>query len=140
MSHTTHMHKQTKKPLKRGGGMPRKPTRQRLIIPRKALNLNDVIRMKASRWMGKWNELKKDWESLVAEEVEEQGIRPVSGMVRICLTCYEPTKQRDPDNIVAGSKKVILDGLVQAGVLQGDGWKYVAEFKDDWKLDKQKPT
>lgn len=34
----------------------------------------------------------------------------------------EPTRKRDPDNIVGGGTKLLLDSLVGAGVLRGDGW------------------
>ena len=49
----------------------------------------------------------------------------------------ENGKRRDPDNIVF-AKKYILDGLVRARVIPGDGWKHISGFTDTWEVG-QKP-
>lgn len=54
----------------------------------------------------------------------------------LTFTWYERERRRDPDNIAA-AKKLILDGLVAAKVLPGDGWNYVAGFRDEWLLAKK---
>ena len=51
---------------------------------------------------------------------------------------YEPNKRRDKDNVVF-AKKFIQDGLVKAGVLHGDGWKWIERFNDDVQEDKNNP-
>lgn len=51
---------------------------------------------------------------------------------------YEPNKRRDKDNVVF-AKKFIQDGLVKAGVLHGDGWKWIERFTDDVQEDKNNP-
>jgi hypothetical protein len=50
----------------------------------------------------------------------------------------EKNRRRDQDNIAAG-KKLVIDGLVQAGVLAGDGWKYVRGFFDEFSVDPTRP-
>ena len=40
----------------------------------------------------------------------------------------------DPDNI-AFAKKYILDGMVEARVLQGDGWDRIRGFSDDFEVN-----
>ena len=58
--------------------------------------------------------------------------------VRMEYRWYEPNKRRDKDNVVF-AKKFIQDGLVKAGVLHGDGWKWIESFSDDVQEDKTNP-
>ena len=39
----------------------------------------------------------------------------------------------DPDNI-AFAKKFILDGMVEGRVLEGDSWKFIRGFADDFEV------
>ena len=48
-------------------------------------------------------------------------------------------KRTDPDNIAAGGRKVILDGLVEGGILPDDGWGDVEGFSDTFAVDKENP-
>ena len=57
----------------------------------------------------------------------------IQGKVWVSCAWVEKDRRRDPDNICA-SKKYILDGLVKAGLLKGDGWKYIAGFTDTWEV------
>ena len=56
--------------------------------------------------------------------------------VWISLVFVEKNKRYDPDNIVA-AKKFILDGIVKAGLLKGDGWAEVAGFTETWEIGKE---
>jgi len=58
--------------------------------------------------------------------------------VYISFNWYSPNNKKDTDN-VAFAKKFILDGLVMAGLLKGDGRKYVAGFSDNFYIDKENP-
>jgi len=51
---------------------------------------------------------------------------------------YEPNKRRDKDNI-AGAKKYILDGLVDAGIIEKDGWDYIVGWAEFFEIDKDNP-
>lgn len=51
---------------------------------------------------------------------------------------YRRNRRSDPDN-VAFATKFILDGLMGAGVLAGDGWKYISSIKHDFELDAKNP-
>lgn len=42
-------------------------------------------------------------------------------------------------NLIAFAKKFILDALVGAGVLRGDGWKHISGFTDRFKVSKEDP-
>lgn len=39
----------------------------------------------------------------------------------------------------AFGRKVILDGLVQAGILPNDNWNYVDGFQDEFYVDADNP-
>lgn len=71
------------------------------------------------------------WQQLKNEIIEKP--------VYITFVWYEPNKRRDPDNISSFGRKIILDALVAAGVLQNDGWKQIAGFRDVFNVDKARP-
>ena len=58
--------------------------------------------------------------------------------VHITYTWYTKDLRKDVDN-VAFAKKFIHDGLVEAGVLEGDSRKHVAGFTDRFLVDKKRP-
>ncbi len=58
---------------------------------------------------------------------------------RFVFVWVEPDRRRDPDGIAGGGRKVVLDGLVQAGVLPGDGWDHVSGWSDHFELNKAAP-
>lgn len=66
-----------------------------------------------------------------------QGVHKVESC-RIHFLWIEKDKRRDLDNI-AFAKKFILDALVGANVLKGDGWSCVKGFKDSFSVDKYRP-
>jgi len=66
--------------------------------------------------------IRKLWRQLVREAVDKAGIGSFDTPVRFRFCYVEPNRQRDPDNIDSGGRKVILDGLQHAGVIPGDGW------------------
>ena len=46
-----------------------------------------------------------------------------------------PNRKLDNDNVCAFARKVILDGLVKAGVLKNDGANNIGNFKDEFIYD-----
>lgn len=54
------------------------------------------------------------------------------------LEWREPNRRRDPDNVRAGAK-FVLDGLVAAGILSGDGWSQIRSIRDEFGLDADRP-
>lgn len=54
---------------------------------------------------------------------------------------YEPNRKRDPDNVMGGGLKILMDALVEAGVIPDDSPKYVhlsAEVHVAEKLESQR--
>lgn len=67
-------------------------------------------------------------------------IKPVTGKCEINLVCYEPNARRDPDNVISGARKIILDALQHMNVLEGDGRKYVSSgINDRVEVDRENP-
>jgi Holliday junction resolvase RusA-like endonuclease len=58
--------------------------------------------------------------------------------VHLAYRWYSKDTRKDIDN-VAFAKKFVHDGLVLAGVLEGDSRKHVAGFSDSFFVDKENP-
>jgi hypothetical protein len=107
-------------------------------------NMNDIIDAKARtlKRRGKnvttaYTKMKSEQTAMVmslAATAKREGNR--LGKAFVVLHHFEPNKRRDHDNVHAGARKFILDGLVKARVLSfknkkgetkhGDGWAAVA--------------
>lgn len=86
------------------------------------------------------NKMKRGYTGAVYYEAKRQlrGVhfgRPVA----VYFHFVEKDKRRDLDNISGFAHKVILDGLVEAGVIKDDGWKYVSMIRDTYAVDKKRP-
>ena len=111
---------------------------QTLIIPCELPDLNTTLSESKRHW-SKYSRLKREYTGLVACIARRQ-LRPVvSGRVHLSFVWYCRNRRKDPDNISAAGRKVILDGLVSAGILQNDGWKQVIGFSDSFEVDRDKP-
>ena len=66
-------------------------------------------------------------------------LKPVTHPVIVRFTWFAANKRRDKDNLAAGGRKVILDGLEQAGVLPRDNWQWIAGFEDRFEIDRKNP-
>lgn len=82
--------------------------------------------------------LKRKWTEYVWAHAKAARLPARPGPVMLLFDWHEPNRRRDPDNVAAGGRKFILDGLVKAGVLAGDGWAHVAGWSDHWILNPQK--
>lgn len=100
-----------------------------ITIPGKPVNLNEMIRLKGSRYKGAWNRAKIKAESAiklawVKMSIARGGAQIVQGSysVRYLILCKD--RRSDPSNLAAGAEKTILDALVDAGAVEGDGFKF----------------
>jgi hypothetical protein len=118
---------------------------QRLVIPCSPPSLNDLIDAHAftfgkgkSRSNG-YQKIKKHWANVVAVAVRKCRLRPVDAC-SLHFHFSEKDRRRDPDNIASGGAKVIIDGLVKAGVLKGDGWATVKGLSFTWSVGAPRTT
>lgn len=79
--------------------------------------------------------MKREWTQTVALFARAAHLQPVGGRAHFHFHWVERARKRDPDNIAAG-KKYVLDGLVLARVLDGDGWEHVDGWKDTFDVGK----
>ena len=108
-----------------------------LWVPGPLPSLNDLIAAaKGAGGTGRaYSKLKKQWTNDIWAWAKEARLPRFLGRVFLEFRWYEQTTRRDPDNIAAGGRKLVLDGLVAAGVIGGDGWRYVAGWVDRFRHD-----
>jgi len=103
------------------------------------VDLNAYIgAMNRNRFMGA--KIKREMTELVAYECMAQRIKKGQKIKRLTFLWKHKNKRKDPDNLEFG-KKFILDGMVQAGVLTGDGWKQLGAVETVHRhvIDKKDP-
>jgi len=103
--------------------------------------LNEIIdAAKGSGGKGMaYAKMKRAWTDTVWALAKQARLPRFPGKVSMYFEWLERDKRRDPDNIAAGGRKPICDGLVAAGVIRGDGWKFVNHWTDNWMLASSKP-
>lgn len=106
----------------------------KFTIPGELPDLNQIIKLSKSHYMA-YSTMKKTNTELVAWSAAKL---PSIEYADIEVRWYCKDKRKDKDNIRAGLK-FILDGLVQANVLKGDGWKQVGNLSDEFHVDKNNP-
>ena len=113
-----------------------------IVIPHELIDLNNYVNAeRANRFQGA--KLKKRYTRLCALAVKsaiKQGLAVTETDMPVDLhfTWYVPSKRKDKDNIAFG-KKFILDGMLQAGLIENDGWKQIGNFTDTFVVDKENP-
>ncbi len=80
-----------------------------------------------------YSEIKRHWTQTVAHLAARAHL-PRFKYVQFTFTWVEPNVSRDKDNICAGGRKPIMDGLVAAGVIADDGWDQVDGWVDQWEV------
>ncbi|MFW6122330.1 MAG: Holliday junction resolvase [Petrotogales bacterium] len=108
----------------------------KLIIPGELPTMNEIINQSKIHW-SKYKKMKETYDSIVAFYAEQQRVKLFKS-VKLEIIYYRKDRRVDPDNLSAG-KKFIIDGLVQAGVLEEDGWSEIKGFSESWKVDKDNP-
>lgn len=100
--------------------------------------LNDYTQISTNPHMRA--KLKANCELIIINKIRRDlGQYKAKKPIRIIYRYYEMDKQRDLDNIAGVAHKFIQDALVKCGVLQGDGWKYIVGFEDEFYVDKDNP-
>lgn len=82
-----------------------------------------------------YNALKAMWEAVIGSWA--RGLPRVVAdrcPFTVHFVWYEADRHRDPDGVSSGGRKLMLDGLVRAGVLPGDGHAEIMAFTDGFKF------
>ena len=108
-----------------------------IVIPRELPDLNQIISASKDHW-GSYSSLKKANTQIVAY-CTKQATKRKYKKIDLDITWYCKDKRKDKDNIMAGGLKMILDGLVVAGVIQNDGWAHIGSINNHFEVDKNNP-
>lgn len=90
----------------------------------------------------KVNNFKKAAQKRVTAAFLEAGIQPVDPPVRIFLEFHERDRRRDPDNVIGGANKVVLDAPREGGIIADDSQKILSGEQPlvyTFKLNKKSP-
>ena len=102
---------------------------QSFRIPGKLPGMNEYTKAcRTSRFAG--SRMKREAQDRVLWSIKAARLNPEPKMVELCFFFNEPNRRRDMDNISGFAHKVIQDALVESGVIQGDGWKYIRGYRD----------
>ena len=112
---------------------------RKLVIPFSLPGLNEYIDAeRAHRQKGA--AMKRKWQGAVMLALRNQNHGPLSEPVRIGFVWVEKDRRRDPDNVSAFGRKVILDAMVKIRLLKNDGQKNISEFAGDkYRIDPKRP-
>ena len=111
--------------------------RSAFVIEGKFPGLNDYIDAeRANRFAA--SKMKRRETSRVRAAALDQRMPHFDRPVKVRFLWVEESRRRDLDN-VAFAKKFVLDGLVEAGVIDGDGQRFVKGFRDDFECDPKRP-
>ena len=100
---------------------------QVLRIPVVLPGMNELLsKACASRFA--YAKIKKAHQETIGLFIRQQDIRPIDGPSVFEFDCFEMGKAgrtRDPDNVGAGARKLLLDSLQAAKVIPNDDYHYV---------------
>ncbi len=100
-------------------------------------SLNEVISVSKTHW-SHYAKMKKQLTTSVALQARAAKLKPVTKPVRVSCHWYEKSRRRDVDNISHGCK-YLLDGLVEAGVLEDDSQRHVPHLEHHFDFDRDNP-
>lgn len=115
---------------------------KRLVIPHELMDLNRYVNAERSnRFQAAKIKKENTYRCAVAiKAAMNEGLKIYDEELPLDFRFrwYVPNKRKDKDNI-AFAKKFILDGMLQSGLIENDGWKQVGNFKDEFYVDKENP-
>ena len=85
-----------------------------------------------------YRNMKKLWTTTVWAHAKQAQLQPFQGRNQFVFLWVASSKRKDPDNICAVGRKMILDGFVAANLMK-DGWSGVAGFVDEFAVDRDRP-
>lgn len=113
-----------------------KDTSETFIIIGNLPGLNQILNA-SNRSPFIYGDMKKEYTQIVMLSAKNQ-LKFNYNFIDISITWIERNKQRDKDNIAAGTK-FILDGLVKSSTIKEDGWNEISNINHNFKIDKENP-
>lgn len=103
-------------------------------IPGELPDMNQIVKVSKAHPMA-YSNLKRRNTHAVALQASNL---PKLDRINLTITWHCKDKRKDKDNIAVGTK-FILDGLVEADVIENDGWKQIGNITHRFDVDKQNP-
>lgn len=107
----------------------------KITIPGELPDMNQIIKASKMHY-GAYAKLKKENTEKVVWLAKKL---PKMERIDLSITWYCKNRRKDKDNISGGGTKMILDGLVEAGVIKNDGWGEIGDISHSFKVDKLDP-
>src|SRR3990167_3110119 len=106
----------------------------RIWIPGRFPGLNELLALRRTRpgaahHVDLYSARKRQWCNAVAWTAKAARLPAVTCAQWVGCAWIDDARRVDLDNRAAGGGKLILDGLVLAGVLPDDGWRYVRHLE-----------
>ena len=112
--------------------------KQKLIIKGELAAANEITnKNRVNKYAGA--KLKRNNTDLIYYECLAQKLKPFNNQIDLDITFHCKNKRKDKDNILSGAIKVILDGMIKAGIIVNDGWKEIGKFNFEFAVDKDNP-
>ena len=108
-----------------------------ITIPGTFPNLNRIIDV-AKQHRAAYAELKRTYTYAVAITAKDQRTPVQNYPCSIHIDWYCKDRRTDPANIAAG-KKMIINGLVAAGIIEGNSWAQIHGLSDNFFIDAEHP-
>lgn len=110
----------------------------KFVVEGKLPGINEIVSAsRTNRY--KANAEKKQAQLRVCQAIGNRKRLSCSVPVVVSVTYYEPNNRRDVDNITGGGNKVILDALVEMGVIIDDSRKWVKQVHPLVYTDRSNP-
>ena len=107
------------------------------VIEGRMPSLNDYVAAERANRL-KAAAMKRRETTRARDAAVAQGAPEFRGPVTVRFLWVERDRRRDLDN-VAFAKKFVLDGMVEAGVIPGDGQRHVVGLQDTFERDPERP-
>lgn len=106
----------------------------KIMIPGRFDGLNEFIDANR-RTRGRWNAGNKNQDRIRAYLPKVKFKKKI--FLKYCF--YERNTRRDKDNISGYFHKMFQDAMVQAGMIENDGWKQIEGWSDFFFVDTKWP-
>ncbi len=110
----------------------------KLILNTKFCTLNEYIKAERTNKYISAKIKKEQTNKVYYLAIEQKFKLPANTKFDVQILWLIPNKKPDPDNI-SFAKKFVLDGLVNAKILENDSLKFINSFSDSFEVDKTKP-